>query len=249
MRPGTAMSPTPQPDQLAANLADVRARMAAAARGAGRDPAAITLLAVSKTFPPEAVRALAGCGQRAFAESYAQEALDKLDALGDLALEWHFIGPLQSNKAKLVAPGFALVHSVDRLKIARALDRHRAGLPPLDVCLQVNVSGEASKSGCAPEAVAELAAQVAADCPNLRLRGLMAIPAQGPSPEASRPAFRRLGELLQGLREGGPAAPWDVLSMGMSGDYEVAIEEGATHVRVGSALFGERDDTSPGAPD
>jgi hypothetical protein len=114
-------------------------------------------------------------------------------------------------------------------------------MPPLDICLQVNVSGEASKSGCEPDQVAELAADVAAECPNLRLRGLMAIPAPGPSPEDSRPAFRRLAELLQQLRENGPDAPWDVLSMGMSDDYEIAIEEGATHVRVGSALFGGRD--------
>lgn len=234
------MSQAPPPEQLARNLAAVRARMADATRRAGRDPEAVELLAVAKTFGAEAVRALAAAGQRAFAESYAQEAMDKLDATADLDLEWHFVGPLQSNKARLVAPGFAFVHSVDRAKIARALDRHRAALPPLDVCLQVNVSGEASKSGCAPGDLAGLAAEVAEACPNLRLRGLMTLPAPGETPEDSRPAFRYLRELLEGLRRDGPEAPWDALSMGMSGDFEVAIEEGASHVRVGSALFGER---------
>jgi len=221
-------------------LAAIRERMAAAAHRSGRAAEEVHLLAVSKTFPAEAVRDLAAAGQRVFAESYAQEAVDKQDATADLDLEWHFIGPLQSNKAKLVAPRFALVHSVDRLKLARALDRNRGEQPPLDICLQVNVSGEASKSGCAPEALPELAAAVAAECPRLRLRGLMAIPAPGTDPESSRPAFRRLRELLGQLRRDGPEAPWDVLSMGMSDDFEVAIEEGATHVRVGSALFGER---------
>ena len=226
---------------IQARLAAIRDRIAAAAARAGREPAAVQLLAVSKTFPAEAVRALAAAGQRAFAESYAQEAVDKQDATAALDLEWHFIGPLQSNKAKLVAPRFALVHSVDRLKIARALDRHRSDGLPLDICLQVNVSGESSKSGCDPEALPELAATVAAECPRLRLRGLMAIPAPGADAEAARPAFRRLRELLERLRADGPDAPWDVLSMGMSRDFEVAVEEGATHVRVGSALFGERD--------
>jgi hypothetical protein len=221
-------------------LAAIRERMAAAAARAGRAAEEVHLLAVSKTFPAEAVRGLAAAGQRVFAESYAQEAVDKQDATADLDLEWHFIGPLQSNKAKLVAPRFAMVHSVDRLKIARALDRNRGEALPLDVCLQVNVSGEESKSGCLPDALPELAAAVAAECPRLRLRGLMAIPAPGADAEASRPAFRRLRELLDQLRTEGPEAPWDVLSMGMSGDFEVAIEEGATHVRVGSALFGER---------
>lgn len=231
-------------DQLAANLARVRGRMEAAAQKAGRDAAGIRLLAVSKTFPATVVRALAEAGQRAFAESYAQEAVDKLDATADLDLEWHFVGPLQSNKAKLVAPGFAFVHSVDRIKIARALDRHRQGLPPLDICLQVNVSGEAAKSGCTPQGLTHLAQQVAAECPNLRLRGLMSIPAVAATPEAARPAFRQLAGLLATLRREGPEAPWDVLSMGMSNDFEIAIEEGATHVRVGSALFGERDDAN-----
>ncbi|MEF8794193.1 YggS family pyridoxal phosphate-dependent enzyme [Thiohalorhabdus sp.] len=236
------MSQALDPDQLALSLANVDARMEAAARRVRRDPARIRLLAVSKTFPAPAVRALAEAGQKAFAESYAQEAVDKLDATADLELEWHFIGPLQSNKAKLVAPGFAFVHSVDRIKTARALDRCREDLPPLDICLQVNVSGEAAKSGTAPEGLTDLAEQVATECPNLRQRGLMTLPAPAASPEASRPAFRELAGLLAGLRRTGPEASWDVLSMGMSRDFEVAIEEGATHVRVGSALFGERDE-------
>ncbi|MFP4615700.1 MAG: YggS family pyridoxal phosphate-dependent enzyme [Thiohalorhabdus sp.] len=221
-------------------LEDIRGRIAAAARRGGRDPEAVTLLAVSKTFPAGAVRALAEAGQRAFAESYAQEAEAKQADLADLALDWHFIGPLQSNKAGRVAAAFPWVHSVDRAKIGRALERHRAGQPPLNVCLQVNVSGEASKSGCAPEEARELAVLLRDDCPHLRLRGLMAIPAPGAGPEDSRPAFRRLAGLLAELREAVPGPPWDTLSMGMSGDFEVAVEEGATHVRVGSALFGER---------
>ena len=225
---------------LAERLAAVRTRIEAAAGRAGRRPEDITLLAVSKTQSAEAVRALADAGHRAFAESYAQEAADKQAATADLDLEWHFVGPLQSNKAKLVAPAFAMVHSVDRLKTARALDRHRPESAPLDICLQVNVSGEASKSGCRPDELTGLARAVAEECPRLRPRGLMAIPAPGESPEAVRPAFRRLAGLLAALREEDPAAPWDVLSMGMSGDFEVAIEEGATHVRVGTALFGER---------
>ena len=230
-----------EPSEPAHRLRAIRERITAAAERAGRHPGDVHLLAVSKTFPAEAVRALAEAGQGAFAESYAQEAVDKQDATADLVLEWHFIGPIQSNKAKLVAPRFALVHSVDRLKIARALDRNRGDGPPLDVCLQVNISGEAAKSGCDPKDLSALAAAVANECPRLRLRGLMAIPAPGADAEAARPAFRRLRELLAQLRREGPEAPWDVLSMGMSQDFEVAIEEGATHVRVGSALFGERD--------
>ncbi|KPV39543.1 hypothetical protein AN478_10350 [Thiohalorhabdus denitrificans] len=228
-------------------VADIRERIAAAARRGGRDPGAVTLLAVSKTFPAEAVRALAEAGQRAFAESYVQEAEAKQAELADLSLDWHFIGPLQSNKAGRVATAFPWVHSVDRAKIARALDRHRTGQPPLDVCLQVNISDEASKSGCAPEEAPALATRIRDECPHLRLRGLMAIPAPGATSEESRPAFRRLAGLLAELRETVPGPPWDTLSMGMSGDFEVAVEEGATHVRVGSALFGER--TYPGKTD
>ncbi len=235
------MTATEPPHALKERLEAVRARLAAAAERSDRSPGDITLLAVSKGHPAEAVRALAGAGQRVLAESYAREALHKQAATADLDLEWHFVGPLQSNKAKLVAPAFAMVHSVERLKTARALDRHRPEGFPLDVCLQVNVSGETSKSGCAPEETEELARAVAAECPRLCLRGLMAIPAPAGNAEDNRPAFRHLGSLLGALRDSGPAAPWDVLSMGMSDDFEIAIEEGATHVRVGTALFGERD--------
>jgi hypothetical protein len=220
-------------------LTAVRERVRAAAEAAGREPAAVTLIAVSKTFSAAAMRRLAEAGQRAFGESYAQEAADKQDALADLDLEWHFVGPLQSNKARLVAPRFHWVHSVDRIKIARALERHAAEAGhAVDTCLQVNVSGEAAKSGCTPEAVTGLAETVAAECPHLRLRGLMAIPAASGDP---RPAFERLAALLTDLRERGVAGDWDSLSMGMSNDFEQAIACGATHVRVGSALFGERD--------
>jgi hypothetical protein len=230
----SASAATPQQ-----RLDGIRERIRAAAAAAGRDPAGVTLIAVSKTFPAAAVRALAAAGQRAFGESYAQEAADKQDALADLDLEWHFIGPLQSNKAKLVAPRFDWVHSVDRAKIARALERHRAESgQPMDTCLQVNVSGEAAKSGCDPEALAGLAETVAAECPHLRLRGLMAIPAATGDP---RPAFERLAGLLADLRARGVPGEWDSLSMGMSNDFETAIACGATHVRVGTALFGGRD--------
>lgn len=237
MVPFVAMSASAAP--LKQRLTRVRERIRTAAESAGRDPDTVTLIAVSKTFHAPAVRALAEAGQRAFGESYAQEAADKQDALADLNLEWHFIGPLQSNKARLVAPRFHWVHSVDRLKIARALERHRpADGTVLDTCLQVNVSGEAAKSGCAPEEVAELAEAVAAECPGLRLRGLMAIPAASGDPRA---AFERLAALLAHLRERGIPGTWDSLSMGMSNDFEHAIACGATHVRVGTALFGGRD--------
>lgn len=239
------MSEAARAETLASNLADIRRRIGEAAVRAGRDPAGIALIAVSKTFPAEAIRTLAAAGQRRFGESYAQEAAAKQEALADLDLEWHFVGPLQSNKAGAVAPRFHLIHSVDRLKVARALDRRRAGMAPLDICLQVNVSGEASKSGCTPESTWDLAGALASECPNLRIRGLMAIPAPGSSGEAARPAFRRLAALRTGLREEMPGSPWDMLSMGMSGDFEAAVEEGATHLRVGSALFGSRSEATP----
>ncbi|MFA9461533.1 YggS family pyridoxal phosphate-dependent enzyme [Thiohalorhabdus methylotrophus] len=224
-------------------LADIRHRIAEAAARSGREADEVTLLAVSKTFPASAIRALSEAGQRVFAESYAQEATAKQAELADLDLEWHFIGPLQSNKARPVAERFSWVHSVDRAKIARTLNRHREGQPPLNVCLQVNVSGEESKSGCRPEEIPELVGVTLQECPNLRLRGLMAIPAPGAQAEASRPAFRQLARLADELRGGFPEAAWDTLSMGMSRDFEVAVKEGATHVRVGSALFGARSYT------
>jgi len=225
--------------RIAANLQAVRDRVDAAARAAGRAPESVTLLAVSKTWPAACVREAAACGQRAFGENYLQDGLDKIAELAAVdGLEWHFIGPLQSNKTRPVAEHFAWVHSVDRLKIAERLSAQRpAGLPPLSVCLQVNVSGEASKSGVAPEEVCELARAIAA-LPNLRLRGLMAIPAPTDDPDAQRAPFRELRQLFEQLRADGQ--PLDTLSMGMSHDLEAAIAEGATLVRVGTAIFGER---------
>ncbi|CAB3749473.1 YggS family pyridoxal phosphate-dependent enzyme [Paraburkholderia solisilvae] len=223
------------------NLEAVRQRIALAAQVAGRDPRAVTLLAVSKTFPAEDVRAAHAAGQHAFGENYLQEALTKLDALADLrgSIEWHFIGPLQSNKTRPVAERFDWVHSVDRLKIAQRLAEQRpAGLPPLNVCVQVNVSGEASKSGVAPGEAAQVARAVAA-LPTLRLRGLMAIPEPIGSIEAQRAPHRVLRELFEQLRADGLAL--DTLSMGMSGDLEAAVLEGATMVRIGTAIFGARE--------
>lgn len=222
----------------AARLRGVRGRIAAAAARAGRDPASVELLAVSKTFEAAAVRALAAAGQRAFGENYLQEALVKQAALADLALEWHFIGPIQNNKTRAIAENFSWVHGVDRLKTAERLSAQRPpGLPPLQVCIEVNVSGEASKGGVSAEALPELAEAVAG-LPRLRLRGLMTIPAPTRDTDAQRAAFRRLHELFDGLRQG---YALDTLSMGMSADLEAAILEGATIVRVGTALFGERN--------
>jgi len=226
---------------IAHRLEAVQQRIAAAARSAQRDPRAIELLAVSKTFPADAVRAAHAAGQRAFGENYVQEAVDKIDALADLRaqLEWHFIGPLQSNKTRLVAERFDWVHSVDRLKIAQRLSEQRpAHLPPLNVCLQVNVSGEASKSGVAPDEAAD-AARAIAGLPRLALRGLMAIPEPESELAAQRAPHRRLRELFDALRAGGLA--FDTLSMGMSADLEAAVLEGATIVRIGTAIFGARD--------
>jgi pyridoxal phosphate enzyme (YggS family) len=184
------------------------------------------------------VRGLAACGQREFGENYLQEALEKQAELRDLPLEWHFIGPIQSNKTRAIAENFSWVHSVDRLKIAERLSAQRpAGLPPLQVCIEVNVSGEASKGGVAPAELPALAAAVAA-LPGLRLRGLMAIPAPASDVAAQRAAFRQVRELYDALRARGLAL--DTLSMGMSGDLGAAILEGATIVRIGTALFGER---------
>jgi len=218
------------------NIAKVRARIREAAQACDRPATSVQLLAVSKTKPAAALREARACGQRDFGENYLQEALAKQAELADLDLVWHFIGPIQSNKTKPLAEHFAWVHSVDRLKIAERLSAQRpAQLPPLNVCLQVNVSFEPSKSGCAPEELPALAAAVAA-LPNLRLRGLMAIPEPTPDVAAQRAAFARLRELRDGL-----PLPLDTLSMGMSDDLEAAIAEGATWVRIGSALFGARD--------
>ena len=203
----------------------------------------MSLLAVSKTFGPDAVIEAAEAGQRAFGENYLQEALDKMAAVHvarpDLLLEWHFIGPIQSNKTRPIAERFDWVHAVDREKIARRLSEQRpAHLPPLNVCLQVNISGEASKSGVVPEEVMRLAQQVAG-MPNLKLRGLMAIPEPADDPEQQRAPLRRMRELLASLQTAG--LPLDTLSMGMSSDLEAAVAEGATIVRIGTAIFGKRD--------
>jgi len=218
------------------NIAKVAARIREAAQAVGRDPASVGLLAVSKTQPAAAIREAAEAGVRDFGENYLQEALDKQAELSELPLVWHFIGPIQSNKTKSIAEHFDWVHSVDRLKIAQRLsDQRPAELPPLNICLQVNVSGEASKSGCAPEELLQLAQAVAA-MPRLRLRGLMCIPAPSEDPAEQRAAFAR----LRALRDELPL-PLDTLSMGMSQDLEAAIAEGATWVRIGTALFGARD--------
>lgn len=223
---------------ISTNLQAVRARIAAAADLAGRTVDDIRLLAVSKAFPPERVREAAGEGQLAFGENYVQEGLAKIAALEDLDLEWHYIGPLQSNKTRPVAEHFAWVHGIERLKIAERLSQARGTeRPPLQVCVQVNVSGESSKSGVSPGDTAALARGVAA-LPNLRLRGLMAIPEPTDDMVLARRRFATLRELRDALNGAGLAL--DTLSMGMSHDLEAAILEGATIVRVGTAIFGER---------
>lgn len=226
-------------DEPTARLEGVRNRIARAALAAGRSPANVVLIAVSKTFPAETLRAAHAAGQRHFGESYAQEALAKMDALADLPdIVWHFIGPLQSNKTRPIAERFHWVHSVDRLRIADRLSAQRpAGLPPLQVCLQVNVSGEATKSGAEPGALPDLADAVAG-LPNLSLRGLMTIPEPTDDASLARQRFAALRRLLesQALRHPG----MDTLSMGMSDDLESAVAEGATFVRVGRAIFGSR---------
>lgn len=225
-------------NDLALRLAAVRQRIRIAEDRAGRQAGSVTLLAVSKTFPAEAVRGCAAAGQRLFGENYVQEALGKVAALRDLDLEWHFIGPLQSNKTRAVAEHFHWVHSVDRLKIAERLNEQRPpGLPPLNVCLQVNVSEEESKSGTSLTELKALAAAVGC-LPRLRLRGLMTIPAPAQDMGAQRRPLRRLREALVDLNVRGFGL--DTLSMGMSDDLEAAILEGSTLVRVGSAIFGNR---------
>jgi pyridoxal phosphate enzyme (YggS family) len=220
---------------IAANLQAVRARIAAACVAAGRPVESVRLLAVSKTWPAASVREAVAAGQRAFGESYVQEAAGKTMELAGLDLEWHFIGPLQSNKTRPVAENFAWVHSVDRLKIAERLAAQRPpGSPPLQVCIQVNISGEDSKSGCAPDQVATLAHAVVT-LPRLCLRGLMAIPEPTDDPARQQERFAVLRRLRDSLDMG-----LDTLSMGMSHDLEPAIMEGATVVRVGTAIFGER---------
>jgi pyridoxal phosphate enzyme (YggS family) len=223
-------------------LQGVNRRIAAACIAAGRDVHGVTLLAVSKTLGADAVREAWAAGQRAFGENYVQEALAKIESLADLrpGIEWHLIGPLQSNKTRPVAEQFDWVHSVDRLKIAERLAAQRPpGLPPLQVCLQVNVSGEATKSGLAPHDVPALALAVARlPRERLVLRGLMAIPEPAGDLAAQRAPHRALRELMAALNEQGLGL--DTLSMGMSGDLEAAVAEGSTMVRVGTAIFGAR---------
>lgn len=224
---------------IAQNVAAVRREIAAAARACGRDPDSIELIAVSKTQPATAIREAAAAGCRSFGENYPAEAAAKQDQLAGLAVTWHYIGAIQSNKTRLIAERFAWVHTVSRGKIARRLAEQ---LPPgrtLDVCLQVNVDRDPNKAGVAPDETAALLAEVRA-LPNLRVRGLMTIlhPASVPSE-----GYGRLAELFERLRAAAPA-PWDTLSMGMSGDFPEAIAAGATHVRIGTAIFGARQSTA-----
>ncbi|OCR26677.1 hypothetical protein AFK24_02430 [Pseudomonas syringae] len=225
---------------IAANISTLGARINAAALAAQRDPAAIGLLAVSKTKPASALREAYAAGLRDFGENYLQEALSKQLELADLPLCWHFIGPIQSNKTRAIAENFAWVHSVDRLKIAQRLSEQRpVDLPQLNICIQVNVSGEASKSGCSPADLPALAAAISA-LPRLKLRGLMAIPEPTEDSAEQNAAFAAVRSLQEQLN-----LPLDTLSMGMSHDLEAAIAQGATWVRIGTALFGARDYGQP----
>ena len=223
---------------IVSNIANVQARIAAAELAAHRPSGSVQLLAVSKTKPADFVRVAAATGLRAFGENYVQEGVDKILALSDLGLVWHFIGPIQSNKTRLIAQHFDWVHCVDREKIARRLSEQRpTSLPPLNICLQVNISQEATKAGLHPDEIAAVAAQIA-NLPNLVLRGLMAIPAPASSLEAQRRPLAALRELQEKLAVNHPTV--DTLSMGMSADLEAAISEGTTMVRVGTDVFGSR---------
>ena len=224
---------------IAQSLEEIRNRVTVLERRYERSPGAVRVLAVSKTKPPEAVRAAAEIGQREFGENHVQDALTKLDALADLDLVWHFIGPIQSNKTRVVAARFHWVHSIDRAKIARRLNEQRPdGLPPLEVCIQVNLSGETSKSGVEPQQVEELA-RVVSELPRLRLRGLMTLPRPCDELDDQRRPFAVLRGILETLNAGGLAL--DTLSMGMTNDMEAAIAEGATIIRIGTAIFGPRE--------
>jgi pyridoxal phosphate enzyme (YggS family) len=226
------------PQNLAENLRRVRLRVETAARAAGRDPAGVTLIGVSKTHPVSAIRAAVAAGLTDLGENYVREAVAKIGEVADAAVTWHFIGALQSNKTREVAESFQWVHTVDRLKIATRLSEQRPHYaPPLQVCLQVNIGAEDTKSGVQPGALGELAGAVAA-LPRLRLRGLMCIPPPEDDEGRQRHWFAELRRLRDGLNAAGHAL--DALSMGMSGDFELAIAEGATHVRVGTAIFGAR---------
>ena len=223
---------------IAQNLAQVHAHIEAACQASGRPAGSVQLLAVSKTWGPDAVRAAHAAGQADFGENYIQEAVDKINALRDLPLVWHCIGPIQSNKTRLVAEHFDWVHSIDRLKIAQRLSEQRpAHLPPLQVCIQVNVDGGANKSGVSPQELPALAQAVSA-LPRLQLRGLMTIPEPAETEAQMRAVHRQAKALFDALRAQG--LPLDTLSMGMSADMGAAIAEGSTMVRVGTAIFGQR---------
>ena len=220
------------------NLVQVRKRIALASQAVGRSPEAVKLLAVSKTMPAQAVREAYAAGQLAFGENYIQEGVDKIASLADLPLEWHCIGPIQSNKTKLVAENFAWVHSIDRLKIAERLSAQRPShLSPLQVCLQVNVDGGSNKSGVAPEELLALA-QAVAKLPHLQLRGIMTIPEPAETEVEARAVHHQAKTLFDNLNHAG--LKLDTLSMGMTSDLEAAIAEGSTCVRVGTAIFGAR---------
>jgi pyridoxal phosphate enzyme (YggS family) len=223
---------------VSANLAQVRKRIELACQAVGRASDTVKLLAVSKTMPAQAVREAYAAGQLAFGENYIQEGVDKIAALADLPLEWHCIGPIQSNKTKLVAENFAWVHSIDRLKIAERLSAQRpAHLPPLQVCLQVNVDGGSNKSGVAPEELLALA-QAVAKLPHLQLRGIMTIPEPAETEAEARAVHQQAKRLFDHLKTAGLTL--DTLSMGMTADLEAAVAEGSTCVRVGTAIFGAR---------
>jgi len=223
---------------ILSNLQAVRTAINLAAQLAHRNPAEISLIAVSKTMPSGALREAHSNGQKAFGENFMQEALVKINDLRDLSLEWHFIGPIQSNKTRAIAENFDWVHSVDRLKIAQRLSEQRpSGLPPLNVCLQINISSEATKGGVMPDEAASLATAIST-LPHLKLRGLMAIPAPAENLADQRLPFAKMRDLLKQLNTSG--LNLDTLSMGMSHDLTAAVLEGATMVRVGTAIFGAR---------
>lgn len=225
-------------NDLKKNLENIHTRVRGACREAGRDPAEVTVLAVSKRHPAARIRALHALGQRCFGENYVQEALPKIEELADLDIEWHYIGPLQSNKTREAAAHFDWVQSADREKILRRLSEQRPDdRPPLDVCIQVNIDREAQKAGVLPEQAGELAARCA-DLPRLRLRGLMCIPRIGSADHDPGESYARMFELYRALRDGG--LPLDTLSMGMSDDLEAAVRHGATMLRIGTDLLGPR---------